>query len=75
MLPKVPSHYCRKSTNIIYVESTFLSISEMYKEFSRWVTDECEKPQVPRDTLFRRVLKSENIYIHIPRKDKCDIFY
>lgn len=72
MLPKVPSHYCRKSTNRIYVESTFLSVSEMYKEFSRWVKEELSK-EVPRDTLFRRVLKNENIYIHKPRKDQCDI--
>lgn len=44
----------------------------MYKEFSRWVKEELSK-KVPRDSLFRRVLKNENIYIHKPRKDQCDI--
>lgn len=72
MLPKVPSHCCRKSTNRIYIEATFLSVSEIYNEFSRWVTEELSK-EVPHDTLFRRVLKNKNIYIHKLSKDQCNI--
>ncbi|CAI6372734.1 unnamed protein product [Macrosiphum euphorbiae] len=66
MLLKEPSHYCRKYSNKIYVESTFLSVSEMFKDFSRWVKEELSK-EVSRDTLFRRALKNENIYIYKPR--------
>jgi hypothetical protein len=36
LLPKVSSHYCRQSTSKIYVESTFVSLSSMYKVFPEW---------------------------------------
>lgn len=31
MRPKVPSHYCRKSTNRLYIVSTFKSKSHIYR--------------------------------------------
>lgn len=65
LLPKVPSHYCRQSTSKIYIESTFLSVSSMYKVFQEWCNNE-NVPQAAK-TVFNKTLKVENIKIHQPR--------
>jgi len=71
LLPKVPSHYCRQSTSKIYVESTFVSLSSMYKVFQEW----CQEKNITyaTKTIFCKTLNTENIKIHQPRKDQCDI--
>lgn len=71
LLPKVPSHYRRQSTSKIYVESTFLSISSMYKVYQEWSQE--KDITYATKTVFCNTLKKENIKIHQPRKDQCDL--
>lgn len=71
LLPKVPSHYCRKSTSKIYVESTFFSLSDMFRVYSVWIIEQGFLSA--SKTLFLNTLKSEKISIHKPRKDQCDV--
>lgn len=71
LLPKVPSHYCRQSTSKIYVESNFVSIESMFNVFKEWCVSENITPF--SCTLFRETLNANNIKIHQPRKDQCDL--
>lgn len=71
LLPKVPSHYCRKSTSKLYVESTFFSLSDMIRVYSAWIIEQGFLSA--SKTLFLNTLKSEKISIHKPRKDQCDV--
>lgn len=70
LLPKVPSHYCRSSTNRTYVEDTFRSKAHMFQTYKDWCAKE-SKP-LARRKLFCSTLKSEKISIYKPRKDQCD---
>lgn len=71
LLPTVPSHYCRSNSSCTYVESTFRSLSHMHNVFEEWCRQNSVK-SVSR-TFFMDVLKDQNIKIHHPRKDQCDI--
>lgn len=70
LLPKVPSHYCRASTNKLYVESTFRLEKHMHEVYVEWCND--NNYQAVSRTTFVKALKQENIAIHHPRKDQCD---
>lgn len=71
IIPKVPSHYCRASSSMRYVDNEFISKNNMYKIFKNWCIDEQKKAAHLK--LFRTVLTTEKIAIHKPRKDQCDI--
>lgn len=71
LLPKVPSHYCRATSQRIYVESTFRSHLHMHAIYKAWCIEQNKKP-VSRNT-FLSVLSHNNISIHKPRKDQCDV--
>lgn len=53
------------------MESTFVFISSMYKVFQDW----CQEKNITyaTKTIFCNTLKTENIKIHQPRKDQCDL--
>lgn len=69
-LPKVPSHYCRSSSKKNYIESLFRSTLHLFQVYEEFCKQHNQKP-ISR-TLFRKLLKEENIAIHQPRKDQCD---
>lgn len=71
LLPKVPSHYCRASSKRKYVESTFRSKLHMHSVYKIWCIEQ-NKKLVSRNSFFS-VLRKENISIHKPRKDQCDV--
>ena len=70
-LPKVPSHYCRASSNRVYVESTFRSVSHMHQVYHSWCSDNELEPASRQ--IFSDILENKKISIHQPRKDQCDI--
>lgn len=72
-LPKVPSHYCRNCSKKKYVEPVFRSTLHIYKVYKNFCKE--NKTQFVSRTSFRKVLKAENIAIHKPRKDQCDLCY
>ena len=70
-LPKLPSHYCRRDSNKLYLETTVQSKSQLVKLFQAY----CESKGVKRASrqVLIRVSKQMNIAIFKPRKDQCNI--
>jgi hypothetical protein len=71
LLNKVPSHYCRSSSNRVYIEDTFDSKSHMFRIYTEWCKDN-QKPNIGCK-LFNEMLEEEKISIYKPRKNQCDI--
>lgn len=71
ILPKMPAHYCRKDTSKLYLEATFRSHADVYREYSKRCV--AEGKQVMSMTVFSEELKAANIGIFTPRKDQCDL--
>ena len=70
-LPKMPAHYCRKDTSKLYLEASFKSAADVYREYKRMCTEQ-SRP-IMSMTIFTEQLKAENIAIFTPRKDQCDL--
>lgn len=70
-IPKMPSHYCRKDTNKLYLEPHFCSYSEFHREYSEW----CARKQCKayQRTAFMQEIHRQNISIFTPKKDQCDL--
>lgn len=71
LLPVVPSHYCRASSQRKYVENSFLSVRNMMSVYKDW----CVKNghNVADRNMFSKTLKAAKVSIFKPRKDQCDI--
>ena len=70
-LPKLPSHYCRRSTMKMYVEPIYGdSMTAIFKEYQNICLQKSSKP-VSRYT-FDHTIKEKNISFQQPKKDKCD---
>lgn len=67
--PAVESHYCRKNTGKLYLDST-LTVSEMHRLY----VVQCERDGVHpvSESLYRSVFDHEfNMSFHVPKKDQC----
>lgn len=69
MILKVSSHYCRNSTNRLYIKSK----RHMYRVYENWCKE--NNQTCASKKIFVKILIEEKISIHIPRKDQCDICY
>jgi hypothetical protein len=71
ILPKLPSHYCRKSTGKMYLEQSVKSMCVLYGLYK----DKCVEHG--RNSLSIKILKQEfddmNLALFQPKKDKCDV--
>ncbi|CAH2095417.1 unnamed protein product [Euphydryas editha] len=70
-LPKLPSHYCRKSSTKQYLEPLIQSKSQLYNLYVEFASS-LSKPVASRK-LFCDVLAEENIGLFQPKKDACDL--
>lgn len=72
-LPKLPSHYCRKSSQNIYLEPMFgNTMAEVIKVYTNcWSENGGVKP-VSRFS-FDQTMMRRKISIQLPKKDKCDL--
>lgn len=70
-LPKLPSHYCRKSSTKQYLEPLIQSKTQLYNLYVEFASSS-SKPIASRK-LFCDVLAEENIGLFQPKKDACDI--
>lgn len=72
-LNKLPSHYCRKDTNRMYLEQSFQSWSDLYRAYK----EQCqEKGQNPMSIITMTKLADQmKISIFRPRKDQCDVCF
>ncbi|VDI01121.1 Hypothetical predicted protein [Mytilus galloprovincialis] len=71
LLPKMPSHYCRASTSKIYLEPTFTSFSELYREYNNFCSNRGKN--IISIKVFRRIFEDEHLSLFQPKKDQCDI--
>lgn len=73
MLPKLPSHYCRKSTTKVYVEPTGGNMTDIYNEYKKMCETNEGGPIQPLSRFtFDTVVNSKNIAFQPPKKDRCD---
>lgn len=70
-LPKLPSHYCRKSTSRLYFEPYVKSKSQLYSMY-KIKCDEENKQPVSRK-IFTDIYEKTNFSVYHPKKDQCDI--
>lgn len=70
-LPKLESHYCRSSSNRLYLEPLYQTKTDVYQVYK----DFCDTNGVKELSLahFKKEMKIKNIFIHKPKKDQCDI--
>ena len=69
-IPKLPSHYCRVSSQKQYLEPTYQSLSQVHEVYKTF----CENKQyrVAGKKFFTKVFNENNLAIFRPRKDQCD---
>lgn len=70
-LPKLPSHYCRKSTSRLYFEPYVKSKSQLYNMYKIMCDEESKQP-VSRK-IFTDIYEKTNFSVYHPKKDQCDI--
>ncbi|XP_041359493.1 uncharacterized protein LOC121375878 isoform X1 [Gigantopelta aegis] len=72
-LPKMPSHYCRSTSDKLYLEPVFRNMMELYHVFLGY----CKENDIPRDPVkiktFCNVFQDMNLALFKPKKDQCDI--
>ncbi|XP_072181409.1 uncharacterized protein [Diadema setosum] len=64
--PRVESHYCRSSSTCEYLSGD-LTKRKMYRMFCK------ENPGCASYSLYRTVMREQNLKFHRPKKDKCGI--
>ena len=68
--PRIPSHYCRKSSKTEYLEPQ-LSMSKMYQAYVESYKERGIK--FKKENIYRQVFDNEfNLSFYIPKKDRCD---
>ena len=69
-LPKMPSHYCRSTSNKLYLYDEIPNQKKLYALFLEY----CEKEEkfAPGRNVLYRELKAKNISFFQPKKDQCD---
>lgn len=72
-LNKLPSHYCRKDTDQLYLEQYFQSWNDLFRVYEKHCKDENRK--VLSSKLLRQVAKNMKIALFSPRKDQCDLCF
>nr|CAH7752722.1 unnamed protein product [Callosobruchus chinensis] len=72
-LPKLESHYCRKSSSKLYLHPHWKSKTELYKFYKNdWLAS--KNVQQPAGlTLFKYIFEESNLSLFSPKKDECDI--
>lgn len=70
-LPKLPSHYCRQRTSMLYLQPEIISKQQLYKLYK----EECNSKNVKPLSIatFSNALTLKKISLFIPKKDLCEI--
>lgn len=72
-LPKLPSHYCRKSSQNIYLEPMFgNTMAEVFKVYTNFWSENGGVKSVLRFS-FEQTMMRRKISTQLPKKDKCDL--
>lgn len=72
-LPKLPSHYCRKNSKTMYLQSDISNWTQLYELY---LADCAENHQKPSSRYtFDVVRRQGEVAIYKPKKDRCDLCY
>lgn len=66
--PKVPSHWCRKNTKMVYLETT-INKEKMYDLYKQHCLENNKNPI--GKTSYKELILEKNIGFYKPRKDQC----
>ena len=69
-LPKLPSHYCRSTSNKEYLYDEIPNKSSLYKLFVKYCTE--NGVNAPGRNVLAREFKNQNLAFFQPKKDRCD---
>jgi len=72
-LPILPSHYCRKNSKKLFLQTDIKSWSQLYEMYKTKCLENVEAPM--SRFSFDKIKREKNIEIFIPKKDKCDICF
>jgi hypothetical protein len=72
LLQKVPSHYCRKRSQMVYLETLWLSKHEVWRAYLQYCKDQEVKEKPYKFLRFSKLMDELMIKIFKPRKDQCD---
>lgn len=70
-MPKLPSHYCRKSSSKLYLEPIIQSKSHLFKIYKQKCGEDGFQAVCRRK--FFALFDDQNLSIHHPKKDRCDV--
>lgn len=70
-LPKMPSHYCRASSQREYLEPVYKSFADLYRVYKDYCSSNCIT-SVSKMTLLN-IFRLMNISLFRPKKDQCDV--
>ena len=69
-LAKVESHYCRASSDKLYLEPVWGSMRDFYRKYVS-IFESLGKPKVSRTTL-KKVMDKMKLAFYTPKKDQCN---
>lgn len=72
-LPKLPSHYCRKSTSKLYLEPIWQSRQGIYREYIKYLSENGKQTFKVSATKFNTLFDEINLALFSPKKDQCDL--
>lgn len=70
-LPKLPSHYSRKSSSKLYLERCFKTLTEVHSVYEGYCSERSIHPL--KLTVFKDVFYEKNISLFKPKKDRCNL--
>lgn len=72
-MPKLPSHYCRQRTSLLYLQPDIISKQQLYKLYK----EECHSKHVKPLSIatFSNTLTLNKISLFKPKKDLCETCY
>ncbi|KAF6216673.1 hypothetical protein GE061_001019 [Apolygus lucorum] len=71
-LPTLPSHYCRKNSKKLYIQTNLTSWSLLYQMYKQTCQENDEMEPLSR-YYFDHIRKKRNLGLYAPKKDRCDL--
>lgn len=72
-LPKLESHYCRKTTSKLYLEQIWQSKEQLYREYVKQLSDKGINEFKVSQKIFFQEFDAMNLSLFSPKKDQCDV--
>lgn len=72
-LPKLESHYCRKDTKKLYLESKWQSKADLYRLYESYCDSKGKEGLKSSVCTFYNIFEEMNLSLFQPKKDQCDV--